>query len=603
MEYVIILLFWLAFAGGVGALASSRGRSGAGWFVIALACSPVLGAFMLLVSPDLKQQAANTQFGVAQMWRQQEFQRAQAAEHYRLAQAEAARANAEQARVTGPEFAVALEKLRRLYEKGLLTEVEYTARKRENIDDLMRRTIVGSREDFLAELLPLIDVGGLTPEDIVRVKAAVLEGQASRPGAVALAPGPRGPHPALLASPPWPQAPQAAPTAAAAAATYRAAPARVQRPTGLALLALAVPLVLFVLHVVVFGLAGAIPLAILLAAGTVSASAISLSSAARGMTSRELWNRLIRKRAIPYAAAGTVTVAEIAALYVGISVHRWRSKFDATLASPDPCAVLAVTNTDHATEEQLEQRSAREEECREQRAREAKEARHKQCLDAAGALAAGRPLAPYLELLQSFGDTAERMLSHKITPADLADTSKATMPCDEFPDAVAAFYLAYAKIAVQVPSAWADVTTSSAVDQDLRRLLEDREVKLSSETDKVLATVVTDVATAAARTGKTTDDMSNAHELCEMQKSIGATQSDACAYLKARYQAAKKVEDAKAAARQRAADAKEKRQEAIEDAKDKRFSACTDACDRLPDGPAQDACSDRCLGFKGSLFP
>jgi hypothetical protein len=43
---------WLLFSLAVAVAATSRGRSGIGWFVIAVCISPVLGLILLLVFPN-----------------------------------------------------------------------------------------------------------------------------------------------------------------------------------------------------------------------------------------------------------------------------------------------------------------------------------------------------------------------------------------------------------------------------------------------------------------------------------------------------------------------------------------------------------------------
>jgi hypothetical protein len=52
-----IFIFWLVFAFLVGIAASSRGRSGAGWFILAVIISPLLGILFVLVLPNLKHEA------------------------------------------------------------------------------------------------------------------------------------------------------------------------------------------------------------------------------------------------------------------------------------------------------------------------------------------------------------------------------------------------------------------------------------------------------------------------------------------------------------------------------------------------------------------
>jgi hypothetical protein len=47
----MIFAAWLIFAVVVGFLASGRGRSGFGWFILALIISPILAAILLLLLP------------------------------------------------------------------------------------------------------------------------------------------------------------------------------------------------------------------------------------------------------------------------------------------------------------------------------------------------------------------------------------------------------------------------------------------------------------------------------------------------------------------------------------------------------------------------
>ena len=54
---IAIVFFWLLFALIVGLIASSRGRSGFGWFILACLISPLLAGIILLVSANRRNQA------------------------------------------------------------------------------------------------------------------------------------------------------------------------------------------------------------------------------------------------------------------------------------------------------------------------------------------------------------------------------------------------------------------------------------------------------------------------------------------------------------------------------------------------------------------
>jgi hypothetical protein len=49
-----LFIFWLIFAAVVGVIASSRGRSGFGWFLISVLISPLLGVLLVALLPSLK---------------------------------------------------------------------------------------------------------------------------------------------------------------------------------------------------------------------------------------------------------------------------------------------------------------------------------------------------------------------------------------------------------------------------------------------------------------------------------------------------------------------------------------------------------------------
>ena len=53
-----LLIIWVIFAVIVGAAASGRGRSVAGWIVLAILISPLLALILLVVMPNLRDQRA-----------------------------------------------------------------------------------------------------------------------------------------------------------------------------------------------------------------------------------------------------------------------------------------------------------------------------------------------------------------------------------------------------------------------------------------------------------------------------------------------------------------------------------------------------------------
>jgi hypothetical protein len=56
-----LALFYLIFAGAVGFIASQRGRSGAGWFVLAIVISPIIAVIVLALIPPRNAPARSLQ--------------------------------------------------------------------------------------------------------------------------------------------------------------------------------------------------------------------------------------------------------------------------------------------------------------------------------------------------------------------------------------------------------------------------------------------------------------------------------------------------------------------------------------------------------------
>ncbi|SRR6266567_511939 len=63
---MIIALVWIVFAILIAAAANSRGRSGFGWFLLAVVISPLLAGLFLLLLPNLTTQALLEEIAAAQ---------------------------------------------------------------------------------------------------------------------------------------------------------------------------------------------------------------------------------------------------------------------------------------------------------------------------------------------------------------------------------------------------------------------------------------------------------------------------------------------------------------------------------------------------------
>ena len=127
MEVVIV---WFLLAVGVGLLASSRGRSGFGFFLLSAVFSPLLGLIVVLCIADLNKK----QLAAEETRREQERREFdQKREHER--QLESIRAIAASKSETPVPAAAArsiadeVEKLAALRDRGVLTEAEFQSQK------------------------------------------------------------------------------------------------------------------------------------------------------------------------------------------------------------------------------------------------------------------------------------------------------------------------------------------------------------------------------------------------------------------------------------------------------------------------------------------
>ena len=124
MEFVLILWFLLSF--GVGALASSRGRSGIGFGLLSFITSPLIGVIVVLVIKDLEAEKDRQYIAKREHEKQLESIKV-------IAQSNAGNSAFSKNSTTTQPFSVAdeLTKLGALKEKGLLTEEEFSAQKQQ----------------------------------------------------------------------------------------------------------------------------------------------------------------------------------------------------------------------------------------------------------------------------------------------------------------------------------------------------------------------------------------------------------------------------------------------------------------------------------------
>jgi len=90
------------------------------------------------------------------------------------AQEEEAQAKIAEASITAAAMVSQIEKLNNLAKANMLTATELAERKAGVISLLETRTPIGSVEDFLTTLIPLSQSGGLTSDEIGKIKSLLL---------------------------------------------------------------------------------------------------------------------------------------------------------------------------------------------------------------------------------------------------------------------------------------------------------------------------------------------------------------------------------------------------------------------------------------------
>ena len=77
----------------------------------------------------------------------------------------------EAAKISGADFVIAIERVRQLHEKRVYSDIEFAARKQKVMADLKDRVPSEPPDDFLAALIPLLDVGALNTDELLTIKS------------------------------------------------------------------------------------------------------------------------------------------------------------------------------------------------------------------------------------------------------------------------------------------------------------------------------------------------------------------------------------------------------------------------------------------------
>jgi hypothetical protein len=78
-----------------------------------------------------------------------------------------------ESQITAAAFVTQIEKIAKLAASGILDAEELTERKQKIIAELARKTLVGSSEDFLTALIPLMKADAISKDELTQIKSLV----------------------------------------------------------------------------------------------------------------------------------------------------------------------------------------------------------------------------------------------------------------------------------------------------------------------------------------------------------------------------------------------------------------------------------------------
>jgi len=138
--------------------ANSRGRNGFLWTLLALLISPLISAIILAILPNLKDEQGKK--GKLESTKEQK--------------SKDKRADKEKKRgITSKDFITSIESLKKLYDKNIISELEYKNKKLNLIDSLNNKVFIEGKDGFLTGLIPSVENGLLTQDDIRVIKLTI----------------------------------------------------------------------------------------------------------------------------------------------------------------------------------------------------------------------------------------------------------------------------------------------------------------------------------------------------------------------------------------------------------------------------------------------
>jgi hypothetical protein len=335
----------------------------------------------------------------------------------------------------------------------------------------------------------------------------------------------------------------------------------------------AVPVLVLVLHGLIFGAAGVAGPVVLVIAGLVGAVIVVRAASVRTRRSSELLRTTLFR-----VAAVVALLTELVAAAFGDRDWLAHRRIGAVLASANPCDFDQATSDLEAfgTDEEKAQVQSRKAACAEQ-------VYNAHCDAVATHLDARSVTADDLAFIASVPssaayakDVVQRLGAGNVSAADLR-TSRADLPCGD------KIWSRAVKVAAITPTAWSSSpnATSVSISDDMRAAL----ANASLSVDVQHAIQVDEDAVVRPVLEKTkTDDMGQALSLCELGRVLRVTPTASCVAIGERYRQTKAREDAVAAAatarEESVQRATAEHQDAVEKAKNARCQAIRDHVER-----------------------
>lgn len=180
MPLLIVFIIRIILAVAIASYADKKGRSAIGWALFAIFIDPILGIILLCVLPDVNYESSrepirreqyNEMIHKQENIRDIEIRRVHQEEVNRKKQK--IEDELKQLEISGQYISDTVDKAYKLCKNGYITKEEYR-NKRENIlNSIKHKIIVQDTNDFIGDLMQLLDDNILNRDDIDKIKSII----------------------------------------------------------------------------------------------------------------------------------------------------------------------------------------------------------------------------------------------------------------------------------------------------------------------------------------------------------------------------------------------------------------------------------------------